>query len=303
MEGVVDDKMPGRLVAPGQAAGELSAAMAKKLGLVQGTVVSAATIDAHAGVPGAGVWAPDTLVLVMGTSSCHMLNSATEKLIPGVAGVVEGGILPGYFGYETGQAAVGDAFDWCRRLVGAPDFKQLDKDASALPPGAHGLTCVDWLNGCRTPLMDGNLKASFSGLTLNHTPAHLYRSLLEGSAFGVRWIVEVLQDGGVPVKKFVATGGLPHHNPLLVQIYSDVLGQPILVHPSKQGPALGAAILGVLAAGKKATGFASTNAAMNAMAATKKGVKGREPIVYKPNRKNTKAYEAIYLQYREAARA
>ena len=191
---VVKDKMPGRLLAPGVSAGGLTTAMAKRFGLRAGTPVSAAIIDAHAGVPGAGAAEPGTLVMVMGTSSCHMLNSERERSVPGVAGVVKDGILPGYFGYETGQAAVGDAFDWLRKLTGQRDFAALGSAAAALPPGAEGVRCVDWFNGCRTPLMDGALKGAFTGLALHHRPAHLYRALLEASACGVRWIVE-LEDG------------------------------------------------------------------------------------------------------------
>ena len=287
---VVKDKMPGRLLAPGVAAGGITGAMAKKLGLREGTPVSAAIIDAHAGVPGAGAAEPGTLVMVMGTSSCHMLNSEVERSVPGIAGVVKDGILPGFFGYETGQAAVGDAFDWLRKLTGQRDFSALGREAAALPPGAEGVLCVDWLNGCRTPLMDGSLRGVFTGLALHHQPAHLYRALLEASAFGLRWIVEMLRDGGVPVKRFVATGGLPHHNPLVVQVYADVLGESITVHPSKQGPALGAAILGALAAGA----FASPGEAIRAMATPKPGT----APVYRPNRSHRAAYDALYCEYR-----
>jgi L-ribulokinase len=217
-----------------------------------------------------------------------MLNSDVERSVRGIAGVVKDGILPGFFGYETGQAAVGDAFDWLRRLTGQCDFAALGREAAALPPGAEGVLCVDWFNGCRTPLMDGALKGAFIGLALHHRPAHLYRALLEASAFGVRWIVEVLRNGGVPVKKFVATGGLPHHNPLVVQVYADVLGEPITVHPSKQGPALGAAILGALAAGA----FRSPGDAIRAMA-VRKGA-----AVFKPDRSLRTAYDALYREYR-----
>ena len=301
MAHVVRDKMPGRLLPPGEAAGVLCPAMAKQLGLAQGTPVSAAAIDAHAGVPGAGVGEAGTLVMVMGTSSCHMLNARVEKPVPGVAGVVAGGILPGYFGYETGQAAVGDSFDWFRQVVGRKDFDALDRAAADVPPGADGVLCMDWFNGCRTPLMDGTLTGAFTGLTLNHHVGHLYRAVLEASALGLRWIVEVLRDGGVPVRRFVATGGLPHHNRLLRQIYADVLGSRITVHPSSQGPALGAAILGVLAAGKGATGFASPGAAIAAMAKPDPTIPGREPIVVKPNRAAARAYEKVYQRYRTLA--
>ncbi|MCE9589373.1 MAG: ribulokinase [Planctomycetes bacterium] len=295
MENVVRDKMPGTLMAPGERAGELCDMMAKKLGLRAGVPVSAAVIDAHAGVPGAGVAEPSTLVMVMGTSSCHMLNSRIEKLVPGVAGVAEGGILPGYFGYETGQAAVGDAFDWFRRFAGEKDFAALNDEAAKLPPGADGVLCMDWFNGCRTPLMDGSLTGAFTGLSINHGPAHMYRALLEASAFGLRWIVEVLREGGVPVRRFTATGGLPHHNPLLVQIYADVLDERVAVHPSRQGPALGAAILGVLAAGKSVTGFVSASGAIHAMART------GEPRLVRPDRKAAKIYDGVYARYRALA--
>lgn len=294
---VVGEKMPGRMLAPGQKAGELCASLAKKLGLRPGVPVSACIIDAHAGVPGAGVAEPSTLVMVLGTSSCHMLNSRIEKTIPGVAGIVEGGILPGYFGYETGQSAVGDAFEWLRRVTNRT-FDELNRGAAdpGMAPGADGVLCIDWLNGCRTPYMDGSLTGAFTGLALRHDAAHLYRALLEASAFGVRWTVEILRDGGVPCRRFVATGGLPHHNPLLVQIYADVLGERIVIHPSKQGPALGAAILGVLAAGKGASGFASASQAIQAMA----GARDTGKLV-RPDRAANKAYEPVYRRYRALA--
>jgi L-ribulokinase len=297
---VVRDKIPGVLLTPGQSAGGLTEKMVKRLGLAAGIPVSAAVIDAHAGVPGAGAAEPGTLVMVLGTSSCHMINATERRHVPGVCGVVEGGILPGMFGYETGQAAVGDAFDWLRRSVGHRNFDVLNVAARDVEPGADGVRCVDWFNGCRTPLMDGHLRGAFTGLTLQHEPAHLYRALMEASAFGLRWIVDLLRENGVPVKKFVATGGLPHHNPLLVEIYADVLGEPISVHPSKHGPALGAAILGALAAGER-TGFLSAAAAVRAMAAPKRGVPGRELLVVRPNRGHRAAYEKSYQEYRALA--
>ncbi|MGE0378376.1 MAG: ribulokinase, partial [Planctomycetaceae bacterium] len=238
---VVSEKMPGRLCPPGSPVGGLVPDLAKRMGLPAGTPVSAAIIDAHAGVPGVGAAEAGVLVMVMGTSSCHMLNAAEEKVVPGVAGIVKDGILPGMYGYETGQAAVGDAFDWVRRITGQDDFESLTRAAAQLPPGSEGAACIDWFNGCRTPLMDGRLSGQFTGLTMNHRAGHLYRAAMEASAYGVRWIVDLLREHGVPVTRLVASGGLPHHNPLLVQIYADVLGETVEVHPSKQGPAVGAA--------------------------------------------------------------
>lgn len=288
---VVARKMPGRLLAPGTPAGGLSGKMAGTLGLRAGTPVSAAIIDAHAGVPGAGAAEPGTLVMVLGTSSCHMLNAATEHAVPGVAGIVRDGILPGFFGYETGQAAVGDAFDWLRRFSGQNDFKQMDRAAAALPPGSDGVLCLDWFNGCRTPLMDHALAGSFSGLRLHHTAAHLYRALIEATACGLRWIVDLLREGGVPVERFVATGGLPHHNPLITKSYAGVLGEPIAVPRCQHGPALGAAILGALAAGL----FDSPAEAIRSLASAE------QPVITAPNPRDREAYEALYVRYRTLA--
>jgi L-ribulokinase len=288
---IVKDKLPGKLVPPGVAAGELTEIMAKRFGLATGTPVSAAIIDAHAGVPGAGAAEPGTLVMVMGTSSCHMLNSDTEAYLPGVAGVVKDGILPGYYGYETGQAAVGDAFDWLKRLTNSKSLNQLGEQAASVPAGADGLLCLDWFHGCRTPHMNGELRGAFTGMKLHHSPAHLYRALLEASAMGLRWIVELFREGNVEVNRFVATGGLPHHNPLMIQVYADVLGETIEVHPSKNGPALGAAILGAMAAGL----FNNSESAIKAMSMPKRS----QVASYKPVRNLRKTYDALYVRYRD----
>jgi L-ribulokinase len=236
--------------------------------------------------------------MVMGTSSCHMLNSLEYADVPGVAGVVEGGILPQMFGYETGQAAVGDAFAWLRRLLGLKSFESIAEAALRLPPGANGVMCMDWMNGCRTPLMDGGLRGAFTGLGLEHGPEHLYLALMEASAFGLRWIVELLQDGGVTIHRFVATGGLPHHNRAFIEVYANVLGQEIEIHPSTQGPAVGAAVLGMVAAGSKVSGFKSVIEAATAMAS----VKESERDLIRPCQDRTNTYQVLYLKYRELAK-
>ena len=243
LETIVTKKMPGRLQSPGLQAGGLSQKSATLLGLHPGTPVSTAIIDAHAGVPGAGVSSPATLVMVLGTSSCHMMNSRIEQLVPGIAGVVEDGILPEFFGYETGQASVGDAFAWVAKTFGL-SHAELNERAKKLAPGSGGVMALDWFNGCRTPLMDGRLSGAFVGLTLGTQPEQLYRAVMEATAFGVRWICDTLSEHGVPVRRFVAAGGLPAKSPLLMQIYADVLGEKITLAPTDQSVALGAAILG-----------------------------------------------------------
>jgi L-ribulokinase len=291
MGDVVSRRMPGRLASPGTRAGGLTEAAAALLGLNEGTPASAAIIDAHAGVPGAGVAAPSTMVLVMGTSSCHMMNSRVEKLAPGIAGVVEDGILPGYFGYETGQASVGDAFAWLVETFHL-SHEQMTTLASKLGPGSGGVLALDWLNGCRTPLMDGRLSGAFVGLTLGTRPEQMYRALMEATACGVRWIVDTLRDAGVPVRRFVASGGLPAKNPLLMQIYADVLNERITLAESDQSVALGAAILGCLAAGEAATGYAQVSQAIQAMA------RQREDLVYRPELSARAKYDKLYELYR-----
>jgi len=294
MADVVATKMPGKLMAPGERAGLLSKAAAELLGLGAGIPVSAAIIDAHAGVPGAGVASPSTMVMVMGTSSCHMMNSRIEQLVPGVAGVVEDGILPGYFGYETGQASVGDAFAWVAKTTGLA-HAELNERAAKLPPGSGGVIALDWLNGCRTPLMDGRLSGAFVGVTLNTRPEQLYRAMMEGTAFGLRWIVETLREAGVPCRRFCASGGLPGKSPLLMQIYADVLDARIRIPESAEPVALGAAILGCIAAGTDVTGYHSISQAIHAMA------RWREDLVYRPDLRARKEYEHIYPLYRSLA--
>jgi L-ribulokinase len=270
----------------------LDASLAKAFGLRAGTPVSSAIIDAHAAVPGAGAAEPGTMVMVMGTSACHMLNSRTERHIPGVAGVVEDGILPGFFGYETGQAAVGDAFAWLGKLTGTKQLAQLGRDALALPPGAEGVRCIDWFNGCRTPLLNADLRGAFLGLGLNHRPVHLYRGLVEATACGARWIIDELARGGVAVENLIATGGLPHHMPGMIQVFADVLGRPIMVHPSQNGSALGAAILGGLASGA----FASPSEAVGAMSVPPPGA----AQTFVPVDGHRRVYDRVYDEYRQA---
>jgi L-ribulokinase len=290
-------RLPGVMRSPGESAGGLCQSMADRFGMRTGTPVSTAIIDAHAAVPGVGAAEPGTLVMVMGTSSCHMLNSRVLADVAGVAGVVDGGILPGLFGYETGQAAVGDAFAWLARLLGVASFDPLAAKAKTLPPGADGVLCMDWMNGCRTPLMEGSLRGAFTGLGLNHGPEHLYLALMEASAFGLRWIVDILRAADIRIDRFVATGGLPHHNRTFVEVYADVLNSEIEIHPSTQGPAIGAAVLGMIAAGPDASGFASIASASQAMAGAREGQ--RDVVSPRPGRVG--AYESLYPKYRQLA--
>ena len=250
--GNLRDKWIQNIVAPGVRAGEVSAAFAAKSGLKAGTPVSAATIDAHSGVPGMGVAGEGPLSIIMGTSSCHMILSRELKLFSGYAGVVRDGIIPGFYGYESGQSAVGDIFAWfARDFMGsraANPFAKLSRAAAKLEPGASGLVALDWMNGNRSVLMNANLGGMVAGLTLASRPEHVYRALIEGTAFGTSIIVDSYRGNGVPVTELVVCGGLAK-DPLIMQIYADVTGLPVRVAASGQAVALGAAIFGAAAAG------------------------------------------------------
>ncbi len=222
------EKLPGIALAPGEKAGELTEAGASLLGLRPGTAVASAIIDAHSGVPGAGVGEAGTLVMTMGTSGCYMLNAvmpadgSSPISVPGAFGQVEGGILPGLTGYEMGQAAMGDAFAWLSQLTNTP-LRELAAKAAALPvaTGQEELA-LDWINGCRSPHNDSTLRGVIGGVSMSTTPEALYRATAAGIACGGRDILESFTGAGVPVDRIVATGGLPHAAPDLIQTFADV---------------------------------------------------------------------------------
>ncbi len=283
------------------AAGRLSTEWAKKLGLKPGIAVAAGAFDAHMGAVGAGI-REGTLVKILGTSTCDMMVMPNAKKladIPGVCGIVDGSILPGFYGIEAGQSAVGDIFLWFVSQL-APErygrtmdekFKTLGALAAKQKPGEHGLLALDWNNGNRTILVDVRLSGLLLGQTL-HTQAHeIYRALIEATAFGALTIAKRIEEYGVPVKEFVNCGGLAAKNPLLMQIYADVTGRPMKVSRSDQTCALGAAIFGAVAAGKEAGGFAGVPEAQRAVC----GVKEK---FYRPNPKAQAVYAELYPLYR-----
>jgi L-ribulokinase len=290
------------------AAATPAAAVGLDIGLAPGTVVSASTIDAHAGVVGVGVGGTGTLVCVLGTSACYLVNGnpgfPSPAAVQGVAGAVEDGIVPGLVGYETGQSAVGDAFAWLQRFCGW-EWGALEAAAAALPPGADGVACVDHFNGCRTPLMDPARRGSLHGLALSSTPAHVYRALAEASAFGCRWIVQLLEEGGVDCGRLVVTGGLAHH-PFLMQVLADVLQRDLWIHPTTQGPATGAAIYGAAAAASHSAdtaallGFGDVGSAVEAMAGP---ASGEDAMVHvRPEPSHAAVYDELFAQYLELVR-
>lgn len=299
---LVSTRLDDPILPPGARAGGLTGAWAKRLGLKEETPVAVEIIDAHSAVPGCGVSKPHEMVLVMGTSTCHMLMSRERAFVPGVAGVIEDGILPGYYGYEAGQACVGDHFAWMVRQ-GMPEpylkeamAKKLDAHglltdkAAAQQPGQHGLLALDWWNGNRSILMDADLSGLLVGYTLATKPEDVYRALIEATAYGTRVIVEAFEEKGVAVKGFVACGGLAAKNPMLMQIYADVLGRRIRVAAAEHTSALGAAILGAVAAGQDG-GHRSIGDAVAHMVKPP----SRE---FRPKKPHVETYAKLYAEYR-----
>jgi len=302
MPNLYSEKLAGPVVAPGQMVGGLMANWAKRLGLVEGMPVAVPIIDAHAAVFGGGVTEPATMFMIMGTSTCHMLMAETEKLVEGIAGVVEDGIVPGLFGYEAGQPGVGDIFAWFADNGVPPVYHEeaaserrslhdvLVARAAALRPGQSGLLALDWWNGNRSTLVDAELSGMLIGCTLATKAEDIYRALVEATAFGTRVIVETFTEHGVPVESIVAGGGLTR-NRFLMQIYADATGREIAVAGSEQASALGAAMLGALAAGQRTGGYDSLAEAATRMA--------RPPAeVYHPNPEHLAVYDTLYAEYR-----
>ena len=244
------DKWLQNIVAPGELAGHITAQFAALSGLAEGTPVSAATIDAHSGVAGMGVYREGPVSLIMGTSTCHMVLSRKLHLFDGYAGVVKDGIIPGFYGYESGQSAVGDIFGWFAKGFMNMNFEELASKAAAHKPGQSGLVALDWLNGNRSLLMNANLTGMILGLTLESRPEEVYRAWIEGTAFGTRMIVDAHTDNGIPATELVICGGLVR-DPMIMQIYADITGLPVKIAASGQAVALGAAIFGALVSSKQ----------------------------------------------------
>jgi L-ribulokinase len=266
---IVDDKLSRTITPLGERAGDLSAEAAAWTGLRPGIAVAVANVDAHVSVPAVGVVEPGTMVAVMGTSTCHMVLGSRLSVAEGMCGVVDDGIIPGYFGYEAGQSAVGDIFGWFTRHAVPPEVHEqarrdgssvhevLARDAARLRPGESGLLALDWWNGNRSILVDVELSGLLIGATLATRPPDIYRALLEATAFGTRAIIESLDAAGVTVDRVVACGGLPERNELLMQLSADITGREFDVAASSQAPALGAAMYGGVAAGAAAGGYDS----------------------------------------------
>ena len=302
LENFVDEKMSRKISPLGDKAGGLTDEAAAWTGLKTGTAVAVANVDAHVAVPSATVTEPGRMVIIMGTSNCHMVMGEKETVVPGLCGYVDDGIVPGLIGYEAGQSCVGDHFAWftdnCvpaayeREAVerGISIHELLEEKAAALKPGESGLLALDWWNGNRSVLVDVDLTGMLVGATLATKPEEIYRALIEATAYGTRKIVETFDEYGVPVNEIVATGGLPGRNKLLMQIYADVSGRPIHTVGTTQGGAVGSAMHGAVAAGKAAGGYDTIQEATQNMASL--GEAAYEPIL-----ENKAVYDKLFAEY------
>ncbi|WP_250006231.1 ribulokinase [Actinoplanes sp. M2I2] len=292
-----DTRLAHPIAALGERAGGLTAEAAGWTGLPEGIAVAVGNVDAHVTSPAAQAVGPGQMLLVMGTSTCHVMNSTERAAVPGICGVVDGGILAGLYGYEAGQSGVGDIFGWFvdngvppyvyeeARAAGLSVHDVLSRQAAEQPVGGHGLIALDWQSGNRSVLVDHHLSGVIAGLTLATRPFEIYKALIEATAFGTRKIVETFEAAGVPVTEFVAAGGLKR-NPLVMRIYADVLRRPISVASSEQAPALGSAIHAAVAAGV----YPDVATASEAMGRVEKDV-------WQPEAADADVYDRLYAEY------
>ena len=299
---IIDDKMSRHITSIGDTAGELTAEAAAWTGLPEGTAVAVANVDAHVSVPAVTVTEPNRMVMVMGTSTCHMVLGERQVDVEGMCGVVEDGILPGLFGYEAGQSGVGDIFAWfVENLVPAEYFETaeregldvhqvLEREAARLAPGQSGLIALDWVNGNRSILVDVDLSGLILGATMATRAHEVYRALIEATAFGTRRIIESFEASGVPIKDIVACGGLPAKNKLLMQIYADITRREFSIAASDQAPALGSSMWAAVAAGAAKGGYDSIEEATARMAHLR-------DEHYVPDPAAAAVYDELYAEY------
>jgi len=296
--GALRDRLYDKTYTTDVVAGGLSKDWAKRLGLPEGTPVAVGAFDAHLGAVGSGVF-PGKFVKIVGTSTCDVCVWPSDQAlpdIPGLCGIVDGSVLPGYFGLEAGQSAVGDIFNWFVEDLqpGGPkkgSHEELTKKAAKLRPGESGLLALDWNNGNRTILVDQRLTGLLLGQTLHTKPEEIYRALIEATAFGALTIIKRFEEYGIRIDEVRNCGGIAEKNPLVMQIYADVTGLEMKIARSAQTCALGAAIAGAVAAGPTAGGHADFAAAQAAMG-------GIKPRTFKPKPENHRVYTDLYGLYR-----
>lgn len=302
LENIVSKKMMSTISPLGARAGGITEQASKWTGLKVGTAVAIANVDAHVAVPAATVTDTGRMVMIMGTSTCHMVVGESEEIVPGMCGVVMDGILPDLPGFEAGQCCVGDHFQWFTETCIPESYEKeasekgisihelLETKATAQKPGESGLLALDWWNGNRSVLVDVDLTGMLLGMTLATNPEEIYRALIEATAYGTRLIIETYKKNNVPIRELIATGGLPDRNKLLMQIYADVTGLPIFIPAATQIGGLGSAMHGAVAAGSSMGGYDTI------MDASAKMAYLREES-YQPISENKAIYDKLFAEY------
>ncbi len=296
---IIGTKIGTNVKATGTKAGEVNEKGAELTGLKKGTAVAVPIIDAHAALPAAGIASSKKLMLIIGTSTCHILMDEKERNVKGICGLVKDGIIPGLYAYESGQAAVGDIFEWFVKN-NAPyqyviDAQKENKDiytyltekAQNAEIGESGLVALDWWNGNRTPFADYDLKGAIFGYTLNTKPEEVFRALLESTAFGTKAIVDLYEENGISIDEIYATGGISQKNKFMMQMYADVLNKPVIVPDIKQAGAMGSAIFASFAGGV----YDDVKDAVAAMV-------NLEKTTYMPNEERSRKYAKVYNRYK-----
>ena len=300
LENIVGDKISENIIGMNMPAGKVTDKASEQFGLRAGTPVAPGIIDAHAALPAVGITDPGKILLIIGTSSCHILLDKKEIFVPGISGVVKNGIVDGLYAYEAGQSCVGDSFDWFIKNCVSSDYLKeaensgenihayLRNKAKKLLPGESGLLALDWWNGNRTPFVDADLSGVILGMTINTKPEEIYRALIEATAFGTRLIIDIYEENGIHIDEIYAAGGIAEKDSMLMQIYSDVTGRTIKISGTPQAGAHGSAVFGAVSD----MGYSNISDASDKMSKIK-------DIVYEPVKNNTLLYNTLYDEYKK----
>ncbi len=304
LKSFVDEKLSRDIYPMGTKAGEITPQAAKITGLTSGTAVAVGNVDAHVAVPALGITQPGKMLMIMGTSTCHILLGENEQAVPGMCGVVEDGVLSGFYGYEAGQSCVGDHFAWFVDNCCPEEYRQEAKDknvsihelmaqkADQLTPGESGLVALDWWNGNRSILVDVDLTGLILGMTLLTRPEEIYRALIEATAYGTRMIIETFEKSGIAIDELYACGGIAEKDPVTMQIYANVTKREIKISASPQAPALGASMFGAVAAGCARGGYDTITEVAQKHGKIKDNT-------YKPNALSAAVYDKLFAEYVE----
>ena len=296
---IVRDKLMQPAAGLGEPVGVVTPEAAARFGLAPGTVVACAIPDAHAAAPALGIKDCGDMFAVLGTSGCFMLLGDHSVVVPGTCGIVQDGVIPGFYGFEAGLCCLGDHFAFAAEKLTSPAYvkeaeergismlRLLLEKAAAKAPGESGVLALNWFNGNRSTLVDSDLSGLFVGMTLTTAPEDLMRALVEATAFGSRYIVEHFEHYGVPVGRIVASGGIARKDPFTMQLYADVLGREISIAETAQAPALGAAICAAVATGAYPDFISAIE-----------GMHSRIDKKYAPVCENSCIYNELYAEYK-----